>query len=359
MNNKELRDNFRRQLTNTHALTVATVSLIEIIGYIILIHSGVETFALSNKYLWYGVVAPIFINLTAHIVARVIINRENVKRRFKNATIIGAALITSFVVAVIHKEYIVTGCAFVFPMVLSSAFNDKKLLNTSFWCSLFIIVCVGVAFWIDKAINLHTALNLFVLFGFAVVSYFCSRISIDFSSLNYTIIETQAETNDKLLQDVLKDQMTGLYNHNTFVNRLGDFANNSDDKNTICLAMLDVDDFKGINDTYGHDCGDDVLIYIAKTIKKHCSDVDCGYRYGGEEFAIIFQQKDTTEVYSTIKKILDEFSAHKFDFTDKKITFSAGISKYEVGVTGDEFFELADKTLYKAKKEGKNRILIA
>lgn len=358
MDNNTLHDNFRKQLTNVHALTVLTVSLFEIIGYIILIISEVEEFSYKNLYLWLKVVLPIVVNFVTHIIARSIVTHKIISRARKNTTIITAALITSFIVAILHKEYIITSCAFVFPMILSAMFNDKKLLNASFFTALFILVCVGIAFKIDHSATLVTSLNLFILVGFAFVSYLCGIISINFSKLNYTTIQTQAENNNKLRDDVLRDQMTGLYNHNAFVQQLQEEITNFKTHDTLFLAMIDVDDFKAINDSYGHDCGDKVLIFIANALQRYCDKTAIPYRYGGEEFAIIFKQKTTDEVLKTMNDLLKHVSTNQFDFTNTAITFSAGISKYIDGLTSEQFFEMADKSLYQAKKEGKNRILV-
>ena len=113
------------------------------------------------------------------------------------------------------------------------------------------------------------------------------------------------------------------------------------------------------NDTYGHDCGDDVLIWLAKSLKKHCTDNIAAYRYGGEEFAMLFSGESAEEVRAVAESILDGFRKHKFKFTDKTITFSVGIAEFAEGMTSAELFEKADKTLYKAKREGKNRVVIA
>jgi hypothetical protein len=75
------------------------------------------------------------------------------------------------------------------------------------------------------------------------------------------------------------------------------------------------------------DEGDEVLIFMAQLLNKYCKNSDTPYRYGGEEFAIIFNQKGIDEVYDTVKKILAEFSASKFSFTDSTFTFSAGIAE--------------------------------
>jgi GGDEF domain-containing protein len=80
MDNQALRDGFRHQLTNVHALTVLTVSLLEIIGYMILVASGIEFFSLRNHYLWYGVVFPIIVNAITHFIARAIVNRPGISR---------------------------------------------------------------------------------------------------------------------------------------------------------------------------------------------------------------------------------------------------------------------------------------
>lgn len=357
MDNQTLHDRFRSQLTNVHALTVLTISLFEIIGYTILVLCGIEFFSLQNHYLWYGVVFPIIANAVTHLIARLIINNFSIPRRKKNKTIIVAALVTSFIVAIIHREYIITSCAFVFPIILSSMFNDKKLLNISFISSIFIFILVGLAFYLDKSITVSTSINLFILFGFSLISYLCGIISINFSKQNYTTIESQAAQNNKLLQDVLFDQMTGLYNHNSFIVQLEEHIKNHDSMVPFCLAIIDVDDFKNINDTYGHSYGDTVLIYLAEILKKHCIPNDTAYRYGGEEFAILFFGKDKIEAQDISKRILSEFRKHKFEFTDKSVSFSVGIAEYSGEITRTEFFEKADELLYQAKKEGKNRVL--
>ncbi len=357
MDNKTLHDRFRSQLTNVHALTVLTVSVLEIIGYIVLVRSGVEQFALSNHYLWYGVVFPIVVNTATHLIARIVVSRPNVDRKTKNGSIIAAALITSFIVAIIHKEYSVTGCAYIFPIVLSAMFNDKKLLNTGLIASLAILLCVGGAFWLDGNVTLTNALNLFILFGFAFVAYLCGIISINFSNQNYTTIESQAQTCEELRDDILRDQMNKLYNHATYFDHLEQTVSTHTPDDPLCLVMLDLDYFKQINDKYGHPSGDAVLLFAADTFRRHCTEPDMPYRYGGEEFALLFHHKTAEDVTAIMQEILDEFRAHRFDFSDAPVTFSAGVVQYTDSMSANLFFKTADQTMYDAKEQGKNRIL--
>lgn len=357
MENNALRDQFRKQLTNVHALTVLTVSLFEIIGYLVLIRSGLEEFSWENRYLWICVVVPISVNVITHLIARNLVNRAGIRRDTKNAIIIAAALVTSFVVAVLHKEYIITSCAFVFPIILSAMFNDRKLLNASLVGALIIQLCVGIAFELDHSATLVTRLNLFVLFGFAVVSYFCGVISINFSRQNAVTIRTQAQNNDKLRDDVLRDQMTGLYNHSTFVHDLDRMVEHSARGTSLCLAMIDIDNFKKINDTFGHDCGDEVLICLAQKLRQHCAGIATPYRYGGEEFAVLLPDRSLHEACALLEALLEDLRGHRFPFSESPITFSAGVRAYGDGLDSSAFFELADQALYAAKRSGRNRIV--
>ena len=244
MENQALQDKFRRQLTNVHAITVIIISLFEIVGYAILIFAKVEFFSIKNRYLWYNVVFPIIANLLTHTVARLLVKKPEVSREKKNASIIIAALITSFIVAVIHKEYMVTSCAFIFPIILSAVFNSKKLLKTSFITSTFILLTVAGAFLLENSITLSTSINLFILFGFLLISYFCGIISINFSNQTYETIENQAEQNDRLMEAVLRDQKTGLYNHYSFTAKLNEQIKNIGSNSPLCLAVIDIDDFR-------------------------------------------------------------------------------------------------------------------
>lgn len=356
MDNKSLHDTFRRQLTNTHAVTVLMILLFEIIGYVVLVRSGAETFSLHNRYLWFGVVLPGAINLITHAVARILVSRPRIRRKRKNAAIITAALVTSLVVAVAHKEYIIACCAFVFPLVLSAMFNDRRLLNTSFIASLGILLCVAAAFELDGTAILETRLNLFVLLGFALIAYLCGRISIQFSRQSYAIIKEQAENNSRLMEGMQKDQMTGLYNHQTFLADLDSAMAEAAPDAPLCLAILDIDDFKQINDTFGHDYGDEVLLFLADALRRHCDEGDKAYRYGGEEFAILFNDKHVAEACDCVKRLLNCLREYRFGFADAPITFSAGVVEYTEGITRDAFFEAADRTMYYAKQSGKNRV---
>jgi diguanylate cyclase (GGDEF)-like protein len=131
--------------------------------------------------------------------------------------------------------------------------------------------------------------------------------------------------------------------------------------NNTGVIMLDIDDFKKINDTYGHGTGDLALIEVAKTIKKLLRKEDLLIRYGGEEFVILLPNCDLEDTYLIAEKIRKEVEKIKIPLQNKKLslTISLGITTIkDEDKTIFDSIKRADKALYKAKKSGKNKVAI-
>lgn len=128
----------------------------------------------------------------------------------------------------------------------------------------------------------------------------------------------------------------------------------------LSLIMLDIDDFKGINDTYGHPHGDQVLAQISAVIRKCCrEDVDIPCRYGGEEFAIVLPETDSDGAFTVADRIRATIDASSFLKEELHITVSAGVAAYPVHAsTMEEIVERADLALYESKRAGKNKVTI-
>lgn len=132
--------------------------------------------------------------------------------------------------------------------------------------------------------------------------------------------------------------------------------------NALSLIMLDLDNFKVINDTYGHQIGDEVLKEIARLIQKSIRETDTIYRYGGEEFAVLCPQTDKEGAYELSERIRNSIKNHRFwIFGDRYlyITVSLGVASYpEDTEDPGELLVISDISLYKAKNEGKNRTAV-
>jgi len=130
----------------------------------------------------------------------------------------------------------------------------------------------------------------------------------------------------------------------------------------LSLIMGDIDHFKSVNDTHGHQQGDLVLMETAKIFRSAIRDVDIAARYGGEEFAIILPETDTEEARQVAESIRTQIEAHEFRTRQGKlkVTISLGIAMTNQDRdTSEALIEAADKALYQAKETGRNRVLIS
>ncbi|MDP4084439.1 MAG: diguanylate cyclase [Bacillota bacterium] len=161
-------------------------------------------------------------------------------------------------------------------------------------------------------------------------------------------------------QSVLLDDLTKLYNRK--------FLRNLYDRNLkeltrtnrpFSIALIDLDYFKTINDRFGHLTGDKVLVSFANFLIENTRGSDIVFRYGGEEFVILFQNSILEEAVETLKRLLNQFSEQSFEINNEKvsITFSAGVTSIQHSETSlESSLMLADQALYHAKESGRARI---
>lgn len=167
-----------------------------------------------------------------------------------------------------------------------------------------------------------------------------------------------------IISDLKIDKLTNLYRKDAFEQFLHKELELSkrDRDYRFTAAFIDIDDFKGINDRFGHYSGDKVLEQIGMSILKNIRASDIGFRIGGDEFALILKHASAQEGERVCRKILEELNAVTFRFNDD-VTFSVGLS---IGIADNSEGEISsiidlvkciDKKLYKAKELGKNRIV--
>lgn len=168
------------------------------------------------------------------------------------------------------------------------------------------------------------------------------------------------EANNRLRQLSQEDELTKIHNRRHFFT-LGDnsFKKCIKTKSNFCVVMLDIDDFKKVNDTYGHNVGDQVLISFTKQVLQFLSEKNIFGRLGGEEFAIIFENHTQEKTYDITEKIRKSIADSNIlcDKQEIHYTVSFGLSQRNKEESLDELLQNADKLLYKAKDSGKNCII--
>lgn len=154
------------------------------------------------------------------------------------------------------------------------------------------------------------------------------------------------------------DLATNLYNHKTFHQYLNELVmQHHKAPFDLSLALLDLDHFKKVNDTYGHGAGDMVIAETAVLIKNIIESDDFVARYGGEEFAIIFTGKKPQRCLILLEQIREELSSKRFEaMPNVQVTISIGYVNMKEGMSKNQLFNLADEKLYQAKENGRNQI---
>jgi diguanylate cyclase (GGDEF)-like protein len=154
------------------------------------------------------------------------------------------------------------------------------------------------------------------------------------------------------------DSLTKVFNRRAMTSYIDKICSNSSKSYNFYVLMLDIDDFKQINDHYGHIAGDKVLIFIANILKKTLRDGDKIFRYGGEEFIIILNRIDTKYCEKISNRLLKLVRSNQLIYKGESlsVTISIGATKFLQGDTPDSLIARADKALYKAKKNGKDQI---
>jgi diguanylate cyclase (GGDEF)-like protein/PAS domain S-box-containing protein len=163
------------------------------------------------------------------------------------------------------------------------------------------------------------------------------------------------EIQEKLKEQAYYDDLTKIFNRKAYNERIQEkFDMFNRYQIYFCIATYDIDDFKHINDTYGHDMGDKVLIEITNEIRNSIRKTDLLFRIGGEEFMIIFSKNLMQEAYEVVEKTRVDISNMSI-IENEKITISIGITEVKKDDTPNLIYERADKLMYKSKKNGKNQ----
>ena len=223
----------------------------------------------------------------------------------------------------------------------------------------------GAVIWTIASMFLYLFLYLYCSFKdpkyplkkWANVLLFCTHATVVFVFIcaylktftNYAI-----KLEDRIKKESRTDRLTQIPNRLA----LYEYLNSLDNKKEYCLAIFDIDDFKKINDKYGHICGDYVLKEVASVALNNIANSFIS-RYGGEEFIIIFK-RDENDIYEKIDNVRRSIcdNIFRFDNYEIRVTITVGASNYDDNIENDEWINIADSKLYEGKRTGKNKTVI-
>lgn len=175
------------------------------------------------------------------------------------------------------------------------------------------------------------------------------------------VIALQREL-DETSRLITLDPLTGAFNRRGLEDMFEKESGRASRRHgSLCVALLDLDNFKQINDTFGHQAGDEALVQLVKTIRENLRPQDSVARYGGEEFILLYPEATLEEAATALTRLQRALTSALFLLNDQKvlITFSAGVTLWQAEESLDTVAERADKAMYQAKLNGKNRVEIA
>ncbi|MBY0483162.1 GGDEF domain-containing protein [Nitrosomonas sp.] len=187
--------------------------------------------------------------------------------------------------------------------------------------------------------------------------FLAARAEVDLAQNKINKLETELH---EMGEKVHEDHLTGILNRRGLDNAFErETSRSARHQVPLCYALLDIDNFKLLNDTHGHKVGDDALVYLVESVKDTTRPEDIVSRYGGEEFVILLPNTDLEEAVHIISRIRRNLTKKFFLHENKRllITFSAGVAQLRTGELQESIFKRADEALYRAKKGGKNQIL--
>jgi diguanylate cyclase len=163
-------------------------------------------------------------------------------------------------------------------------------------------------------------------------------------------------------EQISQDQLTGALNRRGLEEAMErEIARAERGGSPLCVAVLDLDNFKRLNDTHGHQAGDDALVHLIGVVRKTLRPTDIVARYGGEEFIVLFSDTPLDQAVEVMRRLQRELTKRFFLHNNERllITFSAGVAAFQPGDTQEMCFARADKAMYQAKLQGKNRVVMA
>jgi diguanylate cyclase (GGDEF)-like protein len=302
----------------------------------------------------FGWQAGLFVAAGGATVTHLLGHRPPLRIAYNGAMFSLAAAITGLALRVVHGDSLlalvgrVALCAFLYNWVVNLALISAVIAASS--GKPFLRVAWGTARQTTAPFALMSSAALMLV----VMWQRSPALSVALVGPLLAIALYQRSTFAalKAMQLALTDPLTGLGNHRHFHERLQrELAAAEESGDTLSLCLVDIDDFKGVNDHHGHPVGDRVLGQVASRLRQGGES----FRLGGDEFAVLLPGLDDRSAIAVARSIVERVSAAQIEQVGN-VTVSAGVATYPIqGAGRDELIRLADSALYWAKEDGKNR----
>jgi diguanylate cyclase len=341
----------------SYALTTAIVIVCWMFGF------------LDGERLLHFVAAVVTINVVA-----IMLVLTNWNLRFADPSMTGMLIVASLAPSVYVMYYVtepMIRAAFLLMATVAMlfgvlAFDFRRMLALGATVlASYLAVLLALYYWAPERLDPRIEAVLVVAYAIVLMQVaslgsYIAGLRESLRSKNNDLVKTMAELEDL----ATRDPLTRLPNRRTAMQQLHRELNRSDRRatsgDTLCVALLDVDHFKRVNDDHGHQAGDDVLRLLGDTMSSTIRQGDFVARFGGEEFLIILPETTLEGGLTTAQRLCDAIAGLPSETlpADTPITVSIGLAAHESGRRIEETLGLADKALYQAKNRGRNQVVV-
>lgn len=307
-----------------------------------------------HKFLMKFLIIPSGMNLIFIILDMLIMKSKRFSQTYKIYFVSLIFVCINFILFTVHNTFIATYYITAIAVMLTTIYANYRVTSiTAFTSIIAIVISELIIKWdVDKISIFQSThrlseflISLFDLIAFSIACMVVVRFE---RKKNSASVQKEIER-QQLQQSVQMDEMTGIYNRKAFRDELKFVEDTALDGHHI-LAIVDIDKFKNINDTWGHHIGDRCLIEFAKILKEYNTNIT-PFRYGGDEFCLLFRDLDMAEAKIICGEIQSKVNDLIFEeYPNLKLTVSFGLAAISDQVDTMSLFIHADFALYEAKK---------
>lgn len=308
------------------------------------------------------IIVPSSIMLIANVGTDLLIRSNRITLGAKEHLSILLPLFFCAFLCVQHNIVAVLLTSFTVPVMLSTLYANTRMTKLTYLLAQVLLVLSSVQMHFNSTRDFDSWIYVEAITasGILLASYFMARILIVYGKDNIVSFDRMRKGKMELEEELKLDPLTGLYNRKAYDEQLPLMMEECrKSQRDLSLAMLDIDDFKQVNDTYGHAAGDRVLLRVAALLRQVMNEQTGAFRIGGEEFILLFQGCSVSKAVKTCEDALAAIRAETLrELEDVRITLSCGVAGMRENETDPlELFKAADAALYVAKNSGKNKVV--
>lgn len=311
-----------------------------------------------KSYIEFRILVPLGVNILVYLVTRFSNRSENSTDSTKNRVCSFSLLIMMGVISLAHSFFIPLWTLPLFSIMFCSIFHDGFIRKIQGGVCVVFILYSGILHMYDYPTERSFTILCIVISEILalVVSYMSYKLEL-YNASKFLIRERSLAGMDKFDQGFETDTVTGVYSKRYLTEEAEKILNKTNELDPCGVAVLDIDDFKKINDELGNDKGDDVLRTLGSVLQDYIDEDTIIGRYGGDTFVIIFESGFRDENLDVLNRIRREFSRKRYSFMKESVTLSGGYSWFDVTMDLKSALAEVDKALQSAKRSGKNRIM--